>query len=94
MFILIKLTDAIFEIINLLIIARVLLSWFRPNPGDRRITKIIKFIYDVTEPILGPIRDLLPRGGILGIDISPLIAIFALQIIHNFLRGVLISLIF
>lgn len=93
MFILVKLTNAIFEILNLLIIARVLLSWFRPNPGDMRMRKVIKFVYDVTEPILGPIRELLPRGGILGIDISPLIAIFALQIIHGFIQDILVSLI-
>jgi len=92
MFILVRIISAVFEILNLLIIGRVIISWIRPNPSDARWGKVIKFIYDVTEPILGPIRELLPRGGILGIDISPLIAIFALQIIHGFIRDVLISL--
>lgn len=92
MFILVRIISAVFEILNLLIIGRVIISWIRPNPSDARWAKVIKFIYDVTEPILGPIRELLPRGGILGIDISPLIAIFALQIIHGFIRDVLISL--
>jgi YggT family protein len=55
-----------------------------------RWRKIIKFIFDVTEPILGPIRELLPRGGILGIDVSPLIALFALSIIRNFLINIVI----
>lgn len=92
MFILVRLISVVFEILNLLIIGRVIISWVRPNPSDMRWRKVIKFIYDVTEPILGPIRDLLPQGGILGIDISPLIAIFALQIIHGFIRDILITM--
>ena len=55
-----------------------------------RWRKIIKFIYEIPEPILGPIRDLLPGGGILGIDISPLIALFALSIIRRFLINIVI----
>lgn len=94
MLFLIRIVAAIFEILNLIIIARVVLSWIRPNPSDERWRKVIKFIYDVTEPILGPIRRLLPRGGILGIDVSPLIAIFALQIIHGFIRDLLFTLLF
>jgi len=90
MFILARTISAIFEILNLLIIARVIISWVRPNPGDMRWRKVIKFIYDITEPILGPIRELLPSGGILGIDISPLIALFALSIIRNFLINIVI----
>ena len=92
MFILARTISAIFEILNLLIIGRVIISWIRPNPSDVRWRKVIKFIYDVTEPIVGPIRELLPKGGILGIDISPLLAIFALQIIHGFIRDVLIRM--
>ncbi|MFW5687060.1 MAG: YggT family protein, partial [Halanaerobium sp.] len=52
MFILARTISALFEILNLLIIGRVIISWIRPNPGDMRWRKIIKFIYDVTEPIL------------------------------------------
>jgi len=90
MFILARTISAIFEILNLLIIARVIISWVRPSPSDMRWRKIIKFIYDVTEPILGPIRDLLPSSGILGIDVSPLIALFALSIIRNFIINIVI----
>ncbi|TDO83427.1 YggT family protein [Halanaerobium saccharolyticum] len=93
MFILVRIVSAVFEILNLLIIGRVIISWVQPNPSDMRWQKVIKFIFDATEPILGPIRELLPSGGILGIDISPLIAIFALQIIHGFIRDILITLV-
>lgn len=90
MYILARAISAIFEIINLFIIARVIISWIQPNPSDMRWAKVIRFIFDITEPILGPIRQLLPRGGILGIDISPLIALFALSIIRNFIIRIVI----
>jgi YggT family protein len=90
MYILARTISAIFEIFNLLIIGRVIISWVRPNPGDMRWRKVIKFIYDITEPILGPIRELLPSGGILGLDLSPIIALFALSIIRNFLINIVI----
>lgn len=85
MYILGRVISALFEIINLLIIARVIISWIQPNPGDMRWRKVIMTIYNLAEPILGPIRSLLPQGGILGLDFSPLIALFALNIIRNFL---------
>ncbi|KXS50274.1 YggT family protein [Halanaerobium congolense] len=90
MFILARTISAIFEILNLLIIARVIISWVRPNPSDVRWRKVITYIYDITEPIIGPIRELLPSGGILGLDLSPLIALFALSIIRNFLINIII----
>lgn len=90
MYILARTISAIFEILNLLIIGRVIISWVRPNPSDMRWRKVIKFIYDITEPILGPIRELLPSGGILGLDLSPIIALFALSIVRNFIINIVI----
>ena len=63
-------------VMTILIIARALLSWI-PNLIDPR-GPIAEFLYTVTEPILGPIRGLMPR---MMIDLSPLIAIFLLNAI-------------
>ena len=63
-------------VMTILIIARALLSWV-PNLIDPR-GPIAEFLYTVTEPILGPIRSLMPR---MMIDLSPLIAIFLLNAI-------------
>ena len=52
----------------LLIIIRAFLSWVNPDPYN----PIVQFLNRVTEPILYPIRRILPH---MGIDISPLIAI-------------------
>ncbi len=90
---LIWLVRMLFTVLNWLIIIRVIISWVRPNSIDPRWRKMLTFIYKVTEPILGPIRRLLPTGG-LGIDFSPLIALFALMIIRNFILSLLSSLMF
>ena len=55
-----------------LLIARVLLSWTNPMGGGG----LVAFIYQATEPILAPIRRVLPPTG--GIDWSPLIAMLVL----------------
>ena len=59
-----------------LLLARVLVSWMNPMGGGGGI---VAFIYQVTEPILAPIRRVLPPTS--GIDWSPLIAILLLGVI-------------
>ena len=60
------------------IIIRAFLSWVSPDPYN----SIVQFLYRVTEPILEPIRRLLPP---MGIDFSPIIAVFALLFLQKFL---------
>jgi YggT family protein len=55
-----------------LLIARVVLSWTNPTGGGG----LVAFIYQATEPILAPIRRVLPPTG--GLDWSPLIALLVL----------------
>ena len=62
-------------IIWLLLIARVVLSWTNPTGGGG----LVAFIYQVTEPILAPIRRVLPPTG--GVDWSPLIAMLLIGVI-------------
>ena len=59
-------------VIWFLLIARVVLSWTNPRGGGG----LVAFIYQATEPILAPIRRVLPPTG--GIDWSPLIAMLVL----------------
>ncbi|MBU0705640.1 YggT family protein [Patescibacteria group bacterium] len=55
------------------IIARILLSWIQPHPRSG----IAVLLYQATEPVLRVFRGLIPPIGM--IDISPLIAFFALD---------------
>jgi YggT family protein len=59
----------------LLLIARVLLSWTNPTGGGG----LTAFVYQATEPILAPIRRVLPPTG--GIDWSPLIAMLLVGVV-------------
>ncbi|HSO28433.1 MAG TPA: YggT family protein [Candidatus Sulfomarinibacteraceae bacterium] len=58
--------------LELLVIGRVLLSWVDPSGRSG----LAQFLVGVTEPILGPVRRLLPKGGMF--DFSPLIVILVL----------------
>jgi len=69
----------IFEILNLLLVTRILLSWIPHN----RYHPILNFIYETTEPILKPFRNMI--NPIQGIDLSPIIVFFLLRVIRNFL---------
>jgi YggT family protein len=59
----------------LMLIARVLLSWTNPRGGGG----LVAFVYQMTEPILAPIRRVLPPSA--GIDWSPLIAMLVLGVL-------------
>jgi YggT family protein len=58
--------------LEVLIFARVLLSWV--DPGGRGA--IAGFVVQTTEPILAPVRRFLPRSGML--DLSPLVVLLVL----------------
>lgn len=62
------------------IFVRVAFSWIGPRPTN----PIYRFTFDITEPVLAPIRNRLPSGGI-GMDFSPMIVSFVLIIVINFL---------
>ena len=62
--------------------ARIILSWF-PIAPDSPFASIFGFLYTITEPVLGPIRRLLPPIGMggMGLDLSPIIVFFGLQLV-------------
>ena len=62
--------------------ARIILSWFPISPESPFAT-IFGFLYSITEPVLGPIRRMLPPIGMggMGLDLSPIIVFFGLQIV-------------
>ena len=65
------------------IFIRVLLSWFPIDPRNPLVT----ILYDVTEPILEPLRRVIPRLGM--IDLSPLVAILIIQVIGRVVANAL-----
>jgi YggT family protein len=88
MYILIQIINIVYWILVILLWARVIFSWVRPDPYNPTWGPIVRFIYQVTEPLLAPIRRLLP--GMSGLDLSPMILWFILYLAHNFIIRALI----
>ena len=73
--------DKTFLVLTIAIIARALITWI-PNLIDPR-GAIAEFLFTITEPILAPIRSVMPRMGMF--DFTPMIAIILLQVIRQVL---------
>ena len=71
------------QLFELALLARIILSWF-PNV-DRR-NPIIQFLFDITEPVLRPVREMLPQSGMF--DFSPMIVFLIIQVLSTVLRNV------
>ncbi len=70
----------VIDLYSLVVFAAVILSWIRLSDDN----PLVRITAALTEPLLGPIRRLLPDLG--GIDFSPMILLIALR----FLRGALL----
>lgn len=64
--------------------ARIILSWFPVEPGSG-LASIYGFLYAITEPVLGPIRRVIPPLGMggMGLDLSPLVVFFGISILRS-----------
>jgi YggT family protein len=69
------------QVLSFAILGRVLLSWVDPM-GNMRITQIL---HDITEPMLAPIRNLLPQMPMF--DFSPIIAMLLLQVLGQLITS-------
>ncbi|GIL15210.1 MAG: hypothetical protein BroJett039_03830 [Chloroflexota bacterium] len=78
--------DLFFNIVFVLILARIILSWL----PQYRYHPIAEFIYGITEPILGPFQRLVPPMG--AIDFSPMVAIIVLAILQAILTTIVAAL--
>lgn len=73
----------LFFILQFAIIIRALMSWFNPSPEN----PVVRIVYEITEPVLAPLRRIVPRIGM--IDITPIVAILLMQVIESVLRETL-----
>ena len=72
----------ILDLYMFVIIIRVVLSWIRVN----QFNPVVKMIYKVTEPVLAPVRAIIPDLG--GVDISPVVVFLVYRYL---IRGLLIG---
>ncbi len=66
------------DIYSYVIIASALISWVSPDPRN----PIVQFLHRVTEPVLAPVRRMLPPWKTGGLDLSPIIVLIAIQILE------------
>jgi YggT family protein len=72
-----ELIVTIIFLFELAVIGRVILSWFPlSNSGARAVMDVL---YRITEPVLGPVRRVLPSFG--GLDLSPIVVILVLNVL-------------
>jgi YggT family protein len=85
-----SMVDIVLTILYWLILIRALISWVNPDPFN----PIVQFLQRTTEPLLAPIRRILPWRLRMGIDISPLIAFLLILFLKSFLVRTLVDLSF
>jgi YggT family protein len=83
---LIDIINLAFQLFSLLMLARILLSWFNPDPFN----PIVQFLHNTTEPILAPVRRRLPPMGMF--DFSPLVVLIGAWVIQQVLVRLVINL--
>ena len=78
---LIEILSVVLQVYSYVLLARALVSWI---PNLDPYNPIVQFLYQITEPVLEPIRRLIPPlGGM--IDISMLVAFFGIMILQQLL---------
>ena len=81
MSVLIPIIVTLLNVLIFAILARSILSWFPMNPGNA----VTSVLMGVTEPILGPLRRIVPRFGMM--DLSPMVAIILLYVMVRALQS-------
>lgn len=82
-----KLVNYALQIYMWIIIARAVLSWVSPDPYN----PVVRFIYGITEPVMGAIRRYLPVS-FGGIDLSPIIVFMIIMFLQEFVVNSLFML--
>ena len=81
-----RVIEVVLTVYMWIIVIRALISWVNPDPYN----KIVIFLYRVTEPVLRPIRRMIPRHN-LPIDFSPLIVLLVILFLQYFLVQTIID---
>ncbi len=81
---LIQVVNILFTALTIFIFARIIFSFVRVSPYHPTWGPIMNFVFQATEPLLAPIRNILPSMG--GLDFSPMLLLIGI----NFLQGIIV----
>jgi len=90
MFLILQLINYIINIIEIIVIIRIVVSWLLPMIGYNN--GFVRFIFQITEPLLKPFRVIFPMGRSGGIDFSPVILFIVLWIIQSILARLMLGM--
>jgi YggT family protein len=82
------LLDGVLYCLELIIIVRVILSWANADPSNA----LVKTLQAISEPVLKPFRKLMPPWKMNGLDLSPVLAILAIEFMKRFLISTLFDI--
>lgn len=81
---LLQFIDLVLSLVIWIIIAQVIISWLLAfnilNMSNRFVATVANALYQITEPVLGPLRKIIPQFG--GLDISPIVLFLAIYFIR------------
>jgi YggT family protein len=90
MLLIVQIINLLFNALYLLILARIVISFLRVSPYHPTWGPIMRFIYDVTEPIMAPVRRILPPMS--GLDFSPMIVLILAGVVRQILIQIVVGL--
>jgi YggT family protein len=65
--------------------ARIIASWFPPPRYGSPLGPVMRVIYELTDPVLRPLRNLIPplRMGVMAVDFSPIIVFILIGVVQR-----------
>jgi len=84
MHVLFPIVKGFFDILHLVVFVRVILSWISHD----HYHPLIKLVYSITEPLFEPLRGKVAYGGF---DFSPIVVLFLINMVRNFVLGLMVS---
>jgi YggT family protein len=83
---LLRLVNLVFTLYSAAIIVRAFLSWFNISSHNQ----LARFLYEITEPLLAPLRRYVPVIG--GLDFTPMVALVILWLVESLLSSLILAL--
>jgi YggT family protein len=83
--VLLRLINVMFTVYSLAFVARALLPWFRVSYYH----PVMRFLIQITEPLLGPLRRFIPPVG--GLDFTPMVALLLLWFVEQLLQLAIVA---
>jgi len=85
----IQIINLLFVALQVLIFARIIFSFVRVSPYHPTWGPILRFVYETTEPLLAPIRRIMPPMS--GLDFSPMILLILAGFVQRLVIGLMIG---